>query len=482
MADSKPLVYAGAATAALALAVPYAIKGLRNGGRKPTTHASDIEFGGPPGAFATMLALPGVIFFLYYACGKDFVMKGLDFRSLLNIKPPGLGELVSLRALGICTGWLGFQVLLERVLPGRVVEGVDLGAAGGKPGEKLKYCVNGHKAFWTSVAGLGALFVSGPTGRRCLASLYDDYAALAGASTVISVGLSTWLYSSSFGQGKLLARGGDTGNPVYDFFIGRELNPRITLPTFLAGAVPELDLKEFCELRPGLIGWMALNLGMAAKQFELTGSLSGSMVLVNLMQGIYVWDACFQEQCILSTMDITTDGFGYMLAFGDLAWVPFTYGLQARYLVDHDPGLSDLCLAGVAALGFGGYYVFRSSNSQKDAFRRDPKGASVKHLETLQVQNLQTGRASNLLVSGWWGLARKINYTGDWTMAFSWSMFCGCPFLGDGSMITYFYPIYFAVLLIHRAGRDDHFCSQKYGDGWKEYKKRVPKVFFPYLI
>ena len=38
-------------------------------------------------------------------------------------------------------------------------------------------------------------------------------------------------------------------------------------------------------------------------------------------------------------MDITTDGFGYMLAFGDLSWVPFTYSLQARILVDHDPQL-----------------------------------------------------------------------------------------------------------------------------------------------
>lgn len=34
-------------------------------------------------------------------------------------------------------------------------------------------------------------------------------------------------------------------------------------------------------------------------------------------------------------MDITTEGFGFMLAFGDLTWVPFTYSLQARYLVDH---------------------------------------------------------------------------------------------------------------------------------------------------
>jgi delta14-sterol reductase len=36
------------------------------------------------------------------------------------------------------------------------------------------------------------------------------------------------------------------------------------------------------------------------------------------------------EKAILTTMDITTDGFGFMLAFGDLAWVPFIYSLQAR--------------------------------------------------------------------------------------------------------------------------------------------------------
>lgn len=39
-------------------------------------------------------------------------------------------------------------------------------------------------------------------------------------------------------------------------------------------------------------------------------------------------DALFHEKAILTTMDITTDGFGFMLVFGDLAWVPFTYSLQ----------------------------------------------------------------------------------------------------------------------------------------------------------
>jgi delta14-sterol reductase len=58
--------------------------------------------------------------------------------------------------------------------------------------------------------------------------------------------------------------------------------------------------------------------------------VSGSMVCVNAFQLLYVWDALYNEQAILTTMDITTDGFGYMLAFGDLTWVPFTYSLQAR--------------------------------------------------------------------------------------------------------------------------------------------------------
>lgn len=50
--------------------------------------------------------------------------------------------------------------------------------------------------------------------------------------------------------------------------------------------------------------------------------------LRNCMQGMYVWDGLYNEKAILSTMDITTDGFGFMLAFGDLAWVPFIYTLQ----------------------------------------------------------------------------------------------------------------------------------------------------------
>lgn len=116
--------------------------------------------------------------------------------------------------------------------------------------------------------------------------------------------------------------------------------------------------------------------------------------------------------------------------------------------------------------------LFRSSNSEKDRFRRDPNSEEVKHLKYMN-----TKRGTRLLISGWWGMARKINYTGDIIMALSWGLITGF-----GCIITYFYSIYLCILLIHRAMRDDHQCSLKYGEDWKEYKKRVPYLFIPKLI
>merc|ERR1719240_532085 len=99
-------------------------------------------------------------------------------------------------------------------------------------------------------------------------------------SIVFSFLLSVYLYCTALRRERSkLALGGQSGNFLYDFFIGRELNPRIG----------SFDLKQFCELRPGLIGWVALNLGMAAKQYQNTGAVSGSMVLVNVLQALYVW-------------------------------------------------------------------------------------------------------------------------------------------------------------------------------------------------
>ena len=68
------------------------------------------------------------------------------------------------------------------------------------------------------------------------------------------------------------AKGGNSGNAIYDFYMGRELNPRWG----------SFDWKEFCELRPGLIGWALLNAAFVVVQKEKLGYVSGSMILVNV--------------------------------------------------------------------------------------------------------------------------------------------------------------------------------------------------------
>lgn len=53
-----------------------------------------------------------------------------------------------------------------------------------------------------------------------------------------------------------------------------------------------------------------------------------------------------------------------------------------------------------------------------------------------------------------------------------------CLPTGFSTPITYFYVVYFAILLVHRQMRDDHACTEKYGDDWKEvrlvFRRAVP--------
>ena len=74
-------------------------------------------------------------------------------------------------------------------------------------------------------------------------------------------------------------------------------------------------------------------------------------------------------------MDITTDGFGFMLAVGDLMWVPFVYSLQTRYLVFNQIELGPIWTAVIVVVNLTGFYIFRASNGEKNDFRngKNPK-------------------------------------------------------------------------------------------------------------
>jgi hypothetical protein len=85
-------------------------------------------------------------------------------------------------------------------------------------------------------------------------------------------------------------------------------------------------------------------------------------------------------------MDITTDGFGFMLSVGDLAWVPFIYCLQARYLVFTPVVLGPMWTVVVVLFNFVGYYIFRTANAEKNDFRngKNPKSLPISVICQLQ--------------------------------------------------------------------------------------------------
>ncbi|MCJ1422357.1 erg24, C-14 sterol reductase [Sticta canariensis] len=459
------------------------------------------EFGGPFGALAASLGLPLVCYLPAFLCND---VSGCPVPSALNPKSltlaklreetgwptDGIRGLGNFKVTGVLLAYFAFSLVLQTVLPGEETQGVTL-----RSGGRLQYKFNAFSSAVTVllIAMVGTI-LQGPD-FALWTFIYDNYVQLLTANIGIAVVLSIFVYVRSFSvragnpQMRELAAGGHTGSIVYDFFIGRELNPRIDLPFF-----GTLDIKAFCELRPGMLGWILLDLAFVAHQYKTNGYISDSIILVTAFQALYVLDALYMETAILTTMDITTDGFGFMLAFGDLVWVPFTYSLQARYLAMYPVNLGIGGIIGVLAVQGFGYYIFRSANNEKNRFRNDPNDPKIAHLKYME-----TASGGKLIISGWWGTARHINYLGDLIMSWSYCLPTGVAgyviqrnsplsskteaVQGDargwGMIVTYFYIIYFVILLVHRASRDEQKCIRKYGKDWVEYKKKVPSVLVP---
>jgi lamin-B receptor len=408
-----------------------------------------LEFGGPAGTSVLVFGLPAAVLGINIACNK------VECTVFQLPTLPDWTDLFDYHAALMYIGWCVFQLFLSILPTGKVVYGLPL-----KSGHRLDYRCNGFAAFIISIVAFLLLAYLGYP----LNVVYQKFLALAVTSILFSFVMSTFLYLKSFSAIQDdLVESGNSGIAVYDFFLGRELNPRI-------GPV---DLKFFCELRPGLIGWVLLDIGCVAECMARNpGQLPNiTLLIVTAFHTLYVADALWHEDAILTTMDIVRDGFGFMLVFGDLSWVPFLYCLQARYLLEHPQHWSLLALLSIVILNFCGFIIFRGSNSQKNEFRKNPNIAQLQHLKTLTTR---TGK--KLLISGWWGWSRHPNYMGDLIMALSWSLLTGWE-----CILPYFYPLYFLGLLIHRSHRDDAHCRQKYGTDWNKYCSLVPYRIFPYI-
>ncbi|KAM3217710.1 delta(14)-sterol reductase isoform X1 [Capsicum annuum] len=336
------------------------------------------------------------------------------------------------------------------ILPGKLVPGVTL-----SDGTRLHYRCNGLLSLLLLVLLLGVgsqMNLVSPT------AIADRGLELLSTTFIFSVLVTLMLYlvglNSRAKSSSLKPH--VSGNLIHDWWFGIQLNPE-----FMG-----IDLKFFF-VRAGMMGWLLINLSVLAKCI-IEDKLSQSMILYQIFCGLYILDYFFYEEFMTSTWDIIAERLGFMLVFGDLVFIPFTFSIQGWWLLSNKVELKTAAIIANCLVFLVGYLVFRGANKQKHMFKKDPKapiwGKPPKVI------------GGKLLASGYWGIARHCNYLGDLLLASSFSLPCGIS-----SVVPYFYPIYLLILLIWRERRDEARCAEKYKDVWAEYRKLVPYRILPYV-
>ena len=348
-----------------------------------------------------------------------------------------------LEAAAMLAVFVALLFLGSMVAPGRRVDGPLL------EGKVSTYKLNGLALFLLTALAAGAAQFFG---WFSLAVLNTHFFALFVVTNVFAFAASGWLYWRESRR-----RDASTGF-LAGYFHGVELNP----------ALFGVDLKMF-SYRPSLIGLALFNASFAVAQYETYGELTLAMMLYQVFTFVYVLNYFQFEGGMIHTWDIISERFGWNLIWGDYVLVPYFYCIAGWWLVDASgPPLSPVAAVAIAALYVFGFWLFRGANGQKHRFKRDPSTRIWgKPAESLD------GR---LLVSGFWGIGRHLNYTGEICIYLAFALTTGFV-----SWAPFLLPAWLASLLGHRSRRDERRCRAKYGELWERYTQRVRYAMLPFV-
>ncbi|KAL6079128.1 Transmembrane 7 superfamily member 2 [Balamuthia mandrillaris] len=381
--------------------------------------------------------------YLEYTVRQDW-LHALSKEHLLNYVQEHYLRLPTLYQASLFPIYVVGLFLATVIVPGSYHLGVPL-----SDGRRIRFKINGFRLLCLLVTA-GA--VGHYTGYIPGTIVYDNFYAIFLSANVAAFLVSIYLYIVGTLSGEAKGR-----TFVENFVVGTQLMP------FVFGQ----PLKLFW-LKPSMMGWAVINLSFLAKHYELNGFVSTPMILYQAFTLAYIFDYFWFEERMTSTWDIIAERFGLMLVWGDIVFIPFVFSIQAWFLLEDTSSLPLWQVLGMVAVFILGYSIFRGSNSQKHEFKHDNKVKIWgKPAETI---------AGKLLVSGWWGLARHINYFGDLLLAVAFSLPCRFS-----TVLPWIYPIYLTLLLVHREVRDNRRCRQKYQKDWEKYEQRVPYRIVPYI-
>ncbi|MEV4438942.1 hypothetical protein AB0K09_07970 [Streptomyces sp. NPDC049577] len=351
-------------------------------------------------------------------------------------------------AVVVVVAFVGLLFVASRVVPGPVEQGAE-----GAGGVRARYRLNGLRLFLAAALAAAAAWIRFPAALTYPARHAGELFVAANAFAFV---LATVLHVCGRRRHPG-ARGAGPLRGLVDYIRGVELNPQWW----------GVDLKMF-SYRPSLIGLFLINVSFLATQYLDQGSVTARMALYQAFFFLYIANYFQFEGGMLHTWDILAERFGWMLVWGDYVLVPFFYSLPGRTLAGMREPLPPGSAVACAALFLGGFWLFRGANEQKHRFRRG-------RLRSVWGHPVETVGGS-LLVSGFWGIGRKLNYTGEFLLYVSWTALCGTE-----SVVPYTVLLFLAVLFAHRAHRDDRRCRAKYGPLWEEYCRRARFRMIPFL-
>jgi 7-dehydrocholesterol reductase len=370
---------------------------------------------------------------------------------------------------GTSTAWsiLGIfaaaELVLMRVLPGARFLG-PVTANGNVP----VYKANGVLAFVVTLA----LFLGASLGLHLFSAsiVYDNFGGILGALNVFSLLFCLVLYL----KGRFAPSSSDhgsSGNPIFDYYWGTELYPRIF----------GWDVKMFTNCRFGMMAWPLILLSFAAKQSETVG-LSDSMMVAVGLQLVYIAKFYWWETGYLRSLDIMHDRAGFYICWGCLVWVPAIYTSSTLYLVGHANHLGAPLAILLFVCGTASIFINYAADAQRQRVRATNGDTTVWGKKPVLVVGHYTTESgekkeSLLLASGFWGISRHFHYVPEILGALFWTL----PALFGGA-IPYFYVVFLTALLTDRALRDDNRCAIKYGEDWKKYCSVVRYRILPHVL